>query len=203
MGGGRVPAVTCLERRGTRNPFTVPSAVKLLCFTAIPRSASVRECLQHLRRSAGVSPSFSSYQCARIYFLTRRSPAALREVAWSESDRLKKERFTSIRGISVSNGTHNSEEQNTNTTLYLRLLLLIFLLFLLSSQCWCWRMAQILPIRFQEHLQVKPHKHTNSSVSTRRVASRQTVNTQLCPSGLARALRSCTHKLHTWYICDI
>uniref|UniRef100_A0A8C2F6T4 Si:dkeyp-117b11.1 n=1 Tax=Cyprinus carpio TaxID=7962 RepID=A0A8C2F6T4_CYPCA len=40
----------------------------------------VRVCLQHLRRRTG-----GSYQCAWIYFLARRSPAALREVPRSES----------------------------------------------------------------------------------------------------------------------
>lgn len=92
-GGGGVPAVTCLSRaEGYTKPLHSPFICKTPVFHCyIPHSASVRECLQHLRRSAGVSPSFSSYQCARVYFLTRRSPAALREVAWSESDRPKKE----------------------------------------------------------------------------------------------------------------
>lgn len=203
-GGEFLLSHVCLERRGTRNPFTVPSSVKLLCFTAISPTQLQWEsvysicaaALEFLPRSARISARGSTFSRGGVRQRSEKLPGV------NLTGRRKK-RFTSIRGISVSNGTHNSEEQNTNTTLYLRLLLL-FLLFLLSSQCWSWRMAQILPIRFQEHLQVKPHKHTqHSCVSARRVAIRQTVNTQLCISGLARALRSCTHKLHTWYICDI
>ncbi len=62
------------------------------------------------------------------------------------------QRFTSIHGITASDGTHNSEERNTNNSSsapppppppHLPPLL--------SA-----RMAQSLPIRFQEHLQVKP-----------------------------------------------
>ncbi len=125
------------------------------CF--IPHWAPVRVCLQHLRRRTGGSSEHRLVLVRAVYFLTRRSPAALREEVRDT------ERFTSIHGITASNGTHNSEERNTNTTLRLRP----------SppppSPLLSVRMAQILPIRFQEHLQVKPHGLTQHSwLSARR-----------------------------------
>lgn len=138
-----------LERKGTADPLTLTSPANS---RISPRHTSPSSRERVFTASAPQDRRLS------------RTPARIsaRGSTLSRGRVRDAERFTSIHGITASDGTHNSEERNTNTTLHLRPP--PHLPPLLSA-----RMAQSLPIRFQEHLQVKPHGLTQHSwLSARR-----------------------------------